>query len=985
MKKTYLYIKGGPNLHRPKSIALLISIVVLIAVICTFSFLDKPKSVKAEAGTCAFAGNHAGTLADPIEIDSMDCLQAMGTNAESLSKSYKLVDNLNATGVDFQPIGQQYWDGNNYVGQFTGNFDGNGKTIDNLTINIPDGNEMSGLFGTVGTYDQTSSIIKNIGLTNINISAGDYTDSIGGLVGYNFGTITNSYSTGSIIGNRSNRVGGLVGENDGTINSSYSTVNATYNSSIGTTGGLVGENDGTITNSYSTGSVTSGSGSWGMGSFVGSNYRIINNSYSTGNVISGSGSDSTGGFAGYNADTINSSYSTGNVTSGSGSSKTGGFVGYNGNTITNSYSTASVTGGINSTAVGGFVGLSYGSGTISSNYWLNNSVLSDIGSTYDQNWSVIPLGDVGGVSAVGAVQMKQHYTFQGWSFPPTANNVWKLEENNTYPKLAWQADAVDRPSDIKCGGTGTHDDPYMICNMNELQNMRINPGASYRLTKDLSATGYPFQPIGYYDNSLGDKPFTGTFDGGNFTISDLYIPTDVTNYAGKWGTGLFGELNNAAISNLNLGVEISASNSTGAAAALASYANNSTFTNIHVSGNVLSEDGEDVAGFLGNMYGGSIIDCSANVSANSTQGYASGFIMSVDSATIERSYSLGDVSAGYDAAGFIANASNSIFTNNYSRGAVAGGSNIGGFVAYSYSSTFTNNYSVGAVTGAGSYKGGFVGYDYLSSFDSNYWLGNGLSNSGSNGDISGIAAKDAEQLKQHITYAPGASDDPNNWSFPGTWKLDDDVDYPKLAWQPGAVENAVTYTIDATVSNANSTLSPSGLVHIYKGGSQEFSFAGIAPFYISSIVVDGISQGEPLPSTYTFNNINKDHTLSIIISVDGAKTWTGFGDTNNWSEAANWSGNTVPMGTDIIMFNGTGTKDAIIDAAFAQNTINSLNMDSGYTGTITQNKNLIISGGFSLVSGTFAGTASWLQCSGAFAQVGGIFTAPSVLNVAGPF
>ena len=82
---------------------------------------------------------------------------------------------------------------------------------------------------------------------------------VGGLVGYNSGTITNSYSTGSVRCNVSS-----FGRN-------FSSVSGTglY------VGGLVGYNSfsGTISNSYSTGSV-SGTG-WYVGGLVGSNYATI--------------------------------------------------------------------------------------------------------------------------------------------------------------------------------------------------------------------------------------------------------------------------------------------------------------------------------------------------------------------------------------------------------------------------------------------------------------------------------------------------------------------------------------------------------------------------------------------------------------------------------------------------------------------------------------------------------------------------------------
>jgi hypothetical protein len=121
-------------------------------------------------------------------------------------------------------------------------------------------------------------------------------DYVGGLVGWNYGAISTSYSTGSVSGTGLS-VGGLVGFNRrhsrrGSITSSYSTGMVTGNEDVG---GLVGSNSGGIINSsYSTGMV---SGETGVGGLVGLNwFGSISTSYSTGSV---SGNSDVGGLVGY--------------------------------------------------------------------------------------------------------------------------------------------------------------------------------------------------------------------------------------------------------------------------------------------------------------------------------------------------------------------------------------------------------------------------------------------------------------------------------------------------------------------------------------------------------------------------------------------------------------------------------------------------------------------------------------------------------------
>jgi hypothetical protein len=63
------------------------------------------------------------------------------------------------------------------------------------------------------------------------------------------------------------------------------------------------------------------------------------------------------------------------------------------------------------------------------------------------------------------------------------------------------------------------------------------------------------------------------------------------------------------------------------------------------------------------------------------------------------------------------------------------------------------------------------------------------------------------------------------------------------------------------------------------------------------------------------------------------KTWDGGGMTNNWSEAANWSDDTLPASGDDVVFDGTSTKDVSIDMTI---TVDSILVNAAYTGTITQ-------------------------------------------------
>ena len=115
----------------------------------------------------------------------------------NLTGDYYLANDIDCSGIaNFKPIG-------NCDNTFTGTFDGKGYKITHLHINRPY-TDCVGLFGCIGS----GSEIKNASLEEVDVRGRNY---LGGLVGTNEGTITNSYSTGTVSGGA--YIGGLVGGN----------------------------------------------------------------------------------------------------------------------------------------------------------------------------------------------------------------------------------------------------------------------------------------------------------------------------------------------------------------------------------------------------------------------------------------------------------------------------------------------------------------------------------------------------------------------------------------------------------------------------------------------------------------------------------------------------------------------------------------------------------------------------------------------------
>jgi hypothetical protein len=201
----------------------------------------------------------------PTVITTVEELQAMNND---LVNWYILGNDIDASatknwnsGAGFEPIGPGW-------NAFSGSFDGRGYKIYNLYINRPSTFNV-GLFAFVGS----GGVVENVGLENENVIG---CSKVGGLVGWNWGTVSNSYSTGAVSGH--DAVGGLIGYlyDVGNVSNSYSACSVSGGYRM--VGGLVGYNYwGTVSNCYSTGSV-SGGYEW-VGGLVGYSCGTVSNSF----------------------------------------------------------------------------------------------------------------------------------------------------------------------------------------------------------------------------------------------------------------------------------------------------------------------------------------------------------------------------------------------------------------------------------------------------------------------------------------------------------------------------------------------------------------------------------------------------------------------------------------------------------------------------------------------------------------------------------
>ena len=210
--------------------------------------------------------------------------------------------NIDLTGKDWTPIGTDY------DNSYKGTFDGGGHTITGLTFTTND--KYAGLFGYIGN----AGTVKNVVMEGVQITSNQiYGGSIGGVVGYSWGTIENCSVSGSVSGTV--YVGGVVGAQIGgsiTGCSSSATVKGTVD-----VGGVAGQTNSsaTLTACYATGNVTieiNPTKNIAGGSLVGMNAgSSLLACYATGNVTStgsSTGKVHIGGFLGNNYTTVTAGY-----------------------------------------------------------------------------------------------------------------------------------------------------------------------------------------------------------------------------------------------------------------------------------------------------------------------------------------------------------------------------------------------------------------------------------------------------------------------------------------------------------------------------------------------------------------------------------------------------------------------------------------------------------------------------------------------------
>ena len=347
------------------------------------------------------------------------------------------------------------------------------------------------------------------------------------------------------------------------------------------------------------------------------------------------------------------------------------------------------------------------------------------------------VANTGAISATGAVNIG---TFN------LTNGNWS-QNTATLPTFS-STDFRFNPANASflrvTGGTGAPATPYTIADVYGFQGIASYNllGGNYLLVNNIDASGTVnwnagagWMPIG---TTPGDyRPFFGSFNGGNFTLSNLTINRPSTDYV-----GLFGIVNNASSSLSNFGLiggTIRGRNDVGSLGGNLTKVN---VSNVFATTNVIGS-GVAIGGLYGEHDTGTVTNVYATGSVASGTGGNVGGLTGYESGTLSNAYASGAVSSAGILTGGLVGYSSGTLSNVYATGSVTSTQQYtGGLVGFQQGDggPITSAYATGRVTGTTS-VGGLVGQSgtITNSYWDSYSTGQAQA-SGSVTNVSGVTA-----------------------------------------------------------------------------------------------------------------------------------------------------------------------------------------------------------------------------------------------------
>ena len=645
------------------------------------NYIDVSTHAQLNAIRWDLNGDGAVAATDTTNYNAAFPNAASGMGCASTCTGYELTANidLDTDGGGSANSADAYWNSGdgwlpigNDTNKYTGDFKGNGYTIDNLFINRSSGGYQA-LFGAIGT----TSRLESLGVTNANVTA-TAQDYIGILVGHTNGDIVACYATGAVSGRY--YVGGLAGYMGATgtpaINSSYSTASVSGGANVG---GLLGRiNLGSVTNSYSTGRISAPFSFGGLiGIRTGSNVAQISVTSSYWDLQTSMDSSSPGGGSGQTTNALQSP------------------TGYTG-----IYANWNVD--VDSDRV---PDNPWNFGTTSQYPTLRTPTQRVVDHDSDNNGLI----DVTSLLQLNAIR----YDLNGDGLP-TGTNADTIAYANAFPG----GDITASSGRMGCPATGGCTG-YELMNNLDFDENNDDQITSADATYWNSGAGWT--PIGVASTGAATV-FSATFDGNDNTISNLFIADSTSTATGGGFVGLFGDVSGTIrdvglldVNITNTRTSTASSNNFGRTGALAGRLSGGAVRGSYVAGGSVthntSSTSNGTAGCLLGYASAPVSDSYAtcNVSGTNNGALSAGGLIGETTGTVDSTYATGTVTVtgtGIAAFGGLTGTAWGRVSVSYATGNVTatGLGRVGGLIGRILGPSYAN-YATGNVSGSGTGNG----------------------------------------------------------------------------------------------------------------------------------------------------------------------------------------------------------------------------------------------------------------------------------------
>ncbi|MEZ4358062.1 MAG: Ig-like domain-containing protein [Eubacteriales bacterium] len=354
-------------------------------------------------------------------------------------------------------------------------------------------------------------------------------------------------------------------------------------------------------------------------------------------------------------------------------------------------------------------------------------------------------------------------------------------------------------------GDGTESDPYGVSTPEQLNAVRYYPDAYFIMLDDIDMSEATSEGGVYWNDGEGWDPidFSGTFDGNTYSITGLYIKTDIS----LKNNGLFGEISaSAVVKNLNmLDCSISARDYAGAIAGK----NKGTISNCNTTGTITARmynvggvtgfnmgtvsdcvndavivTNSDGGGIAGQNYG-TIRSC-ANINSIFGEVNFGGIVGGNYGGTVDMCYNTGSI-IGTDtystrAGGIVGYLYPGIISSCFNTGEVFAVIHSGGIAGYcnrdfddSITCTINHCYNIGEIT-ADEHFGGIAGGVWRCTFDECYYADISSTGIGDGTAIGTMSSKTLNEMKYQSTYS--------GFYFEDVWEIVEGERYPVLQEVP---------------------------------------------------------------------------------------------------------------------------------------------------------------------------------------------------------